>query len=337
MKSVYILSAVILAAATLPVGHAIADGATPPAAAAALQEIKADKSEDLKVRFPDGRIIEGKQAIEMMASGKTDLNLWLAGNQFFAMPDVLEAWQREDPKVVGIITLPPGDVMSAVLLGGWTFQGQAYRFTPDVVGQVEVAPLQKLAAKGMADRYVTYMHNKLVLMVAKGNPKQIKGVQDLARGDLEIRLPNPLTEGITKTYAKPMLVTHNLWDRLSGGKPDCKECLGAPNVWFTTVHHREIPEGIKAGKTDVGIVWATEYLNARKEGAAVDMVPLDRAASMEDAVIYVASAIKTAPHAALGAKYVQWLLSDAAQSAYAGWGFIGATAGDRARGLVALR
>jgi ABC-type molybdate transport system substrate-binding protein len=324
--------AATILAATFAIGGACAADPAPGADAGALQPIKSDKAEDLKVFYPDGRVVDGQAALALMASGKTDLNLWLAGNQFFAMPDVLKAYQRSDPKTVGIITLPPGDVMNALRKGGWTF-----RFVPDVVGHVEVAPLKSLAAGGMADGYVTYMHNKLVLMVAQGNPKGIKGVQDLGRDDLQIRLPNPLTEGITKTYAKPMLVAHGLWGKVSGGKPDCKECFGAPNVWFTTVHHREIPDGIKAGKTDVGIVWATEYLNAHKQGAAIDMVALDKAASMEDEVVYVAAAITTAPHAALGRRYVEWLLSDAAQQAYTGWGFIGASPADRAKGMVALR
>jgi ABC-type molybdate transport system substrate-binding protein len=330
------VAAAVLAALFANAGVRGADPA-PGGDAAALQQIKPDKAEDLKVFYPDGRVVEGEAALALMATGKTGLNLWLAGNQFFAMPDVLAAFQRTDPKVVGLITLPPGDVMSALRKGGWSFRGESYRFVPDVVGHVEVAPLKPLAASGMADGYVTYMHNKLVLMVAQGNPKGIKGVQDLGRDDLQIRLPNPLTEGITRTYAKPMLVAHGLWGKVSGGKPDCKECFVAPNVWFTTVHHREIPDGIKAGKTDVGIVWATEYLNARKQGIAIDMVAIDKAASMEDEVVYVAAAITTAPHAALGRHFVEWLLSDAAQAAYAGWGFIGASPAERAKGMVALR
>jgi len=331
-----IVVAVALAASFIA-RSAIGADTAPAAAAPALQQIKPDKAEDLKVFYPDGRVVEGAEAMALMAGGKTDLVLWLAGNQFFAMPDVLKAYQRSDPKTIGIITLPPGDVMNAVQKGGWSFRGQSYKFMPDVVGHVAVAPLKGLATKGMADAYVTYMHNKLVLMVAKGNPKGIKSVQDLGRDDLQIRLPNPLTEGITKTYAKPMLVEHGLWGKVSGGKPDCKECYGAPNVWFTTVHHREIPEGIMAGKTDVGIVWATEYLNAHQKGTPVDMVVLDKAASMEDKVVYVATAITTSPRAALGRKYVEFLLSEPAQTAYTGWGFIGATAGDKAKGFVSLR
>jgi ABC-type Fe3+ transport system substrate-binding protein len=67
------------------------------------------------------------------------------------------------------------------------------------------------------------------------------------------------------------------------------------------------------------------------------MVVLDKSASMEDKVVYVATAITTSPRAALGKKYVEWLLSDAAQGAYAGWGFIGASADDRTKGFVSLR
>jgi len=36
----------------------------------------------------------------------------------------------------------------------------------------------------MMDSYRVYMHNELQIMVAKGNPKKITGVQDLARADV---------------------------------------------------------------------------------------------------------------------------------------------------------
>ena len=48
--------------------------------------------------------------------------------------------------------------------------------------------------------HMVYTHNKLELMVAKGNPKNIRGAKDLGRDDLVQSHPNPLTEGIFKFY-----------------------------------------------------------------------------------------------------------------------------------------
>src|SRR5262249_55768145 len=49
---------------------------------------------------------------------KSGLVLWLAGNQFFAMDDVIGAFQKHEPGVsVGLITLPPGLLLQAIKAG----------------------------------------------------------------------------------------------------------------------------------------------------------------------------------------------------------------------------
>ncbi len=58
--------------------------------------------------------------------------------------------------------------------------------TPDAFGMVDMGSMQKLKEAGKGADYVTYMHNQLVLMVAKGNPKDIKGIADLGRGVHEV-------------------------------------------------------------------------------------------------------------------------------------------------------
>lgn len=307
-------------------------GAGPSAAALAAKESEAipdNKDDDLRVFYPDGKVVKGENALALMGSGKTGLNIWLSGNQFFAMEDVVHAFQQAHPAAVGVITLPPGKVLSATLKGGWRYQGKEYRFTPDVIGQVDMGSLKKLKAAGMATGYVTYMHNELVLMVAKGNPKGISGIDDLGRDDISVMLPNPVTEGIMTFYAKPVLESHGLWQKLSDGK-ECQACAPTRNVYFTSVHHREIPAGIQAGKTDVGIVWATEVQHALEQGAQVDVVRLPPADSQINQVIYVASPLANGPHGAAARQYVEFLGSEAAQDAYARHGFVKAKESERA-------
>jgi len=58
---------------------------------------------------------------------KSGLILWLAGNQFFAMDDVIGAYQKQHPGTgVGLITLPPGLLLQAIKAGGWTYADKAY-------------------------------------------------------------------------------------------------------------------------------------------------------------------------------------------------------------------
>lgn len=321
-NSTSILTVLAFASGATFAPHASAEDATVPAVAPQLVAVPDKKDDDLRVFLTNGDVVKGADALEMMAAGKTDLNVWLAGNQFFAMEDVIHSFQQgETQPVVGVITLPPGSVLNAAIAGGWKYDGKEYRLRPDVIGQVDLASLQKLKASGLADSYVTYMHNELTLMVGKGNPKQVKGLDDLGRDDLQVMLPNPNTEGIMKIYAKPVLKTHGLWDKLANGQ-ECEACRTRPNVYFTSVHHREIPDGIKKGDTDVGIVWATEVKHALNEGAPVESVTLPDKDSLKGEIIYVAAPLRNSPHAQQADAYIRYLGSAAAQDAYAKHGFI---------------
>lgn len=302
----------------LPILHA--SPGMPAAGDGPLEVIPPGKDDDLRLFYPNGEIARGRDALTRMVA-EADLNIWLAGNQFFAMEDVVRAFQRIDPVRVGVITMPPGKVLEATLKGGWQYGKQEYRFTPDVVGQVHMDSLQRLRLAGMATNYVCYMHNELALMVARGNPKGIAGIDDLGRDDLAVMLPNPITEGIMKFYAKPVLEAHGLWQKLSGGR-QCQACSPSPNVYFTAVHHREIPAAIEAGTADVGIVWATEVGHALAQGAPVKAVRLAPVDSQIDRIVYLATPLDNAPKREAAMRYVTFLGSEPAQDAYAKHGFV---------------
>jgi ABC-type molybdate transport system substrate-binding protein len=298
-----------------------AQAPAPAATASALEKVPPNKEHDVSVFYADGKVVNGAEAMANMPNAK--VVLWLAGNQFFAMPDVIKAFQKAHPEVesVGLITLPPGLILNAINKGGWNYEGKDYRMTPDVYASVNLGHLQTLKEKGRMDEYMPYLHNRLELEVAEGNPKHIKGLQDLTRPDVRVMLPNPITEGIMTFYIKKVLVKHNLWQELSGGK-ECKSCQATPRVYFTSVHHREIPDGLKAATTDVGIAWASEIGNARKHGLPVTGVALPDADSLVNEVAYVTGALTNAPHRQAAETYLQFLGTKAAQDAYADHGFI---------------
>lgn len=323
----FALSALIALGLLTAQSHA-EDVPKPAAATSAFELVPPNKDNDLRIFYADGKIAKGAPALEKMNSD-AKLAMWLAGNQFFAMEDVIRAFQKAHPEVgnVAVITLPPGIILKAITKGGWNYEGKDYAMQPDIYASVDLGHLKALKAKGMMDKYMIYTHNALELMVAKGNPKNIKGIADLGRGDLKIMLPNPLTEGIMTFYAKKVLQNHKLWDKLSGGK-ECKSCDPTPNVHFTSVHHREIPDGIKAGKVDVGINWATEVKNALKEGSPVDGVKLPPEDSLIDEVSYAIGTLTASKHREAADKYLGFLRSDSGQEAYARFGFVNASGAD---------
>lgn len=296
--------------------------------APALEPIPPKKDTDLRLFYSDGRILTGAPALARMPTD-AQLSMWIAGNQFFAMEEVIHTFQKLYPQVgnIAVITLPPGVVVKAIKAGGWVYEGQSYLMQPDIYASVDLGHLKSLKAAGKMRDYLVYTHNQLELMVAKGNPKNIRGIDDLGRDNLRVMLPNPLDEGIMTFYAKKVLIQHKLWDKLSGGK-ECKACAPSPNVWFTTVHHREIPEALKAGTTDVGIVWATETKNAQEEGAQIDKIVLPPQDSLINEVSYAVGVLNNATHTGAARQYLDFLKSPAGQAAYAKFGFVNASPAD---------
>lgn len=288
-------------------------------------EIPANKDSDLRLFATDGSVVSGPDAMARMHTD-ADLVLWLAGNQFFAMEDVIRSFQRLSPDIgVGLITLPPGLLLNAIKAGGWTYGGVDYPGRPDIYASVNLGHLQSLKGLGLMDTYAIYMHNELQIMVADGNPKNIGGIQDLARPEIRTSMPNPISEGIMKFYARPVLVRHGLWDLVSAGQ-ECFSCQTTENNWFTAVHHRETPARILAGQSDAGIVWKTEVLAAIRDGAAVEGVVLPAEDSLREEVSYAIGALAGSPRREAAASFLAFLATPDGQEAYAKFGFVNATA-----------
>lgn len=311
---------------TLP-AHAV--DASAAASRPTLPSFPSDKETDVKLYVPGSAIVTGRDAFERMSGA--DLVLWLAGNQFFAMDGMIAAFQKLNPTIsVGLITLPPGLLLQAIQSGGWVFQGKQYREMPDIYASVNLGHLKTLKASGAMDSYMIYMHNELQIMVARGNPTQVKTIDDLGRSDVRTSMPNPVNEGIMQFYARKVLERHGLWNKISAGK-ECVSCQTTPNNWFTAVHHRETPERIKAGTSDAGLVWKTEVLEALRTGANVDAVELQPVDSLRGEVSYVIGILTSAKHLRAADSYLDFLSSEAGQRAYAKYGFVEATEEERKR------
>ena len=92
---------------------------------------------------------------------------------------------------------------------------------------------------------------QLAIMVAGGNPKNIKSLGDLARDDVAVSMPNPKTEGVTRNILEAM--------QKAGGEDLVNAVLQSKKekgtTFITRIHHRETPMRILAGQSDAGPVW----------------------------------------------------------------------------------
>lgn len=298
----------------------------PATEAVNLPAIPEGKERDVKFYAADGSTKTGRDAFERMPNA--GLVLWLAGNQFFAMDDVVHAFQKQHPATtVGLMTLPPGLLLQAIKAGGWVYADKEYRGLPDIYASVNLGHLKQLKASGTMDSYMVYMHNELQIMVSKGNPKKITSVKDLVRGDVRTSMPNPINEGIMQFYIRKVLERRGIWEKISGNK-ECVSCQTTKNNWFTAVHHRETPERIKAGQSDAGVVWKTEVLEALREGADVDAVELPNEDSLRAEVAYVIGALNSSARRRQADAFLSFLRTSDGQDSYAKFGFVKATQAD---------
>ena len=305
---------------TSPLPHAWGEDAP----SSKLVAIPPDKDTDIKFYAVDGSVVTGTDALARMPGA--DLTLWVAGNQFFAMDEVIGAFRRGEPGLsVGLITLPPGLIVSAILAGGWVYKGHEYAATPDIYASVNLGHLKRLKTAGLMSQYAVYMHNELQILVAKSNPKNVTGIGDLVRADVRTSMPNPVNEGIMQFYARKVLERHDLWQKISDGK-ECVSCQTTANNWFTAVHHRETPARILEGTSDAGIVWKTEVLEAQRHGANVDAVELPPSDSLRTDVAYAIGVLTNSKHKEIADRYLAFVGSEAGQAAYAKFGFVNATA-----------
>ncbi|MCI0507039.1 MAG: substrate-binding domain-containing protein [Gammaproteobacteria bacterium] len=279
---------------------------------------------DYRTFHSNGNVDYGK----IEDSYTSDLVLYLAGNQFMVMEELLKDFQKKNPdvKTVYVETIPPGQILTKQLLEQGEIDGKKTNQKPDIFASVNGNHLKRLKKEGRMNEGMIYIHNKLELMVAAGNPKNIQGPKDLARDDIVQSHPNPVTEGIFKFYGAEMLKDLGLHAKVTGGK-ECKSCWAVDGkTWFTSRHHRETPHRIENGEADVGIVWTTEVVHAKSEGRKVDGVPIPAPYNKQDKAAYSIGKLTDGKNQKNADMFLKYLASDEAQNIYAKYGFVKASA-----------
>jgi len=250
---------------------------------------------------------------------KAQLILFMAGNQFMVMDELIKAFQRKYPEVEYIFyeTLPPGLEFKQIIAQGALFKGKLIPGNPDIYTCVTEDAMKELLEKGLIEDYSIYLHNRIVLMVPEGNPANIKSVLDLGRDEVRVSQPGEM-EHIAKYIIK-------MYEK-AGGKELVKKILEKKKekgtTIFTKVHHRETPERIIKGEADVGPVWATEVEHAKRMGLKVEAVEPGEELDMRDEVNYYIAKLKNAPNPENAEKFLKFIFSEEAQKIYQSYGFV---------------
>ena len=251
-----------------------------------------------------------------------DLVLFMAGNQFMVLPDLIEAFQSHYPLITKIIyeTLPPGLELRQILAGGAWFQDRQLSIYPDVYTSVNLAGMQALETNGhiAPGAYRLYLHNRLSLMVPRDNPAGITCVQDLASDEVRISQPDPANEDIALHIIEMY--------RDAGGQTLVQQIMETKRqqgtTRMTTVHHRQTPERIAAKTVDVGPVWATETIHAATTDLQFDVVEPGAALDQRHKIDYYICRTTKAPHPENATRFVDFICSKEAQEIYQRYGFV---------------
>ena len=283
----------------------------------------AGHSKDYRTFHSSGTIYYGNIGDSYTAS----LVMYLAGNQFMVMEELIRDFQAKHSDIASIYveTIPPGQILKGQILKQGMIDGQKTAMNPDLFASVNLGHLKKLKKKGMMSDYIVYTHNKLELMIAKGNPKNIVGGKDLGRDDIVQSHPNPLTEGIFKFYGAAMLKELNLYGKVTGNA-ECKSCWAVEGkTWFTSRHHRETPDRIENNQADVGIVWVSEIAHAKAQGRPIDGVEIAAPYNQAHRVNYAIGPLTAGRNGKNANAFLKYLATSKAQEIYAKYAFVSAT------------
>ncbi len=253
---------------------------------------------------------------------EADLILFMAGNQFMVMDELLSAFRKRYPEIKNFFfeTLPPGLELKQILCNGAKFEEKLLPGIPDVYTSVSIQAMQKLEEHGLIEKgsYKVYLHNRIMLMVSKGNPLGIRTVLDLAKDNVRVSQPDPKVEDIGIHIV-------NMYKQAGGEElvyRIMEEKRAEGTTIYTVVHHRETPLRLKKGTVDVGPVWATEVLQAQKEGLEIEGVEVGEDLDQRHNVNYYITLFKNSPHPESAKKFIDFIFSEEAQMIYKKYGFI---------------
>jgi molybdate transport system substrate-binding protein len=160
----------------------------------------------------------------------------------------------------------------------------------------------QLHRQGLVTEPFVFTANRLVIVVARGNPLGLRGVRDLERSGLRIVMA---AAGVpVGDYTRTVLARLGLTDLV--GKAVSQE---------TDV--REVLAKVTLGEADAGFVYATDAKTVAGKVSVVRIAP-----SAQPRVEYAAAAVKSSKHLAAAKAWVKALRGKAAQKKLRAAGFL---------------
>ena len=179
------------------------------------------------------------------------------------------------------------------------------------MNQLDITADKEVNTEGLdfvaSDSRVNLLENKVVLVVPEGNPKGIKGFDDLAAklADGSVLMAMGNSDVPVGQYTQKILSYYKL---------DETALASAGTITYGT-NVKEVTTQVAEGSVDCGIVYCTDAFSAGL--TVVDSATKD----MCGQVIYPAAVMKNAKHADAAKAFLEYLQSDAAMKVFESVGF----------------
>lgn len=262
--------------------------------------------------------------VDDMADFHGDVNnpklvLYIGGNYYFAVAPLVKAFGAQYPAYRGrifVVTIPPGLLVEAMKAGGtFTVGNMTFTAKPDayLAGLKKVKEL--IAAGMLLGPPVAYVTNDLTIMIPKGNPGHITGLQDFAKPGVRLVMPNPAFEGIARQIEATL--------KKAGGtaleRKVYEEGVKSGSTILTHIHHRQTPLFLMQGLADAGITWKSEAIFQEQIGHPISHVDLP--AKYNTTAVYGGAVVKGAAHPQAARAWLKFIQSPTALKIFERYGF----------------
>ena len=192
------------------------------------------------------------------------------------------------------------------------------------IAALSLAPdMDELVASGHVDAkwkkqsYSGMVTDSLVVFVVRdGNPKKIKGWNDLLRSDVEVVTPNPFTSGGARWN---VMAAYGAWRK--AGKTDKQAQANLlrlfRNVVVQDTSARASLNTFNSGKGDVLLAYENEALFARTQGLNLPFVIPKATILIENPI----AVLKNSPDREKANQFLRFLKTPTAQQVFADYGY----------------